>query len=64
MEDVKRPWEKLVDLMEADQPEQVRDYLQSMNTEDIVLSISRLEKKEQLLLLTLSISRRCRGTTR
>ncbi|MEQ9593060.1 MAG: magnesium transporter, partial [Cyclobacteriaceae bacterium] len=53
MEDVKRPWEKLVDLMEADQPEQVRDYLQSMNTEDIVLSISRLEKKEQLLLLTL-----------
>lgn len=53
MEDVKRPWEKLVELMEADQPEQVKDYLQSMNTEDIVLSISRLEKKEQLLLLTL-----------
>ncbi len=53
MEDAKRPWEKLVDLMEADQPEQVKAYLHSMNSEDIVRSMSRLEKKEQLSLLTL-----------
>jgi len=53
MEAVKRPWEKLVDLMKADQPEQIKEYLQSMNTEDIVRAISRLEKKEQLSLLTL-----------
>lgn len=53
MEDVKRPWEKLVDLMEVNQPEQVKEYLQSMKTEDIVRSISRLERKKQLHLLTL-----------
>jgi magnesium transporter len=53
MEDVKRPWEKLVDLMEADQPDQVKAYLHSMNSEDIVRSMSRLEKKKQLSLLTL-----------
>ena len=53
MEDVKRPWEKLVELMEINQPEELKEYLDSMKTEDIVRSISRLERKKQLQLLTL-----------
>lgn len=53
MEEVKRPWEKLIALMENNQPDQVKDYLQSMKTEDIVRSISRLEREDQLNLLTL-----------
>lgn len=53
MEDVKRPWEKLVTLMEINQPEELKSYLKTMKTEDIVLSISRLSKDRQLKLLTL-----------
>ncbi|MDH4058646.1 MAG: magnesium transporter [Cyclobacteriaceae bacterium] len=52
MEDV-RPWEKLVDLLEVNQPDQVKEYLESMKTEDIVRSISRLGREKQLRLLTL-----------
>jgi len=53
MEDVKRPWEKLISLMKGNQAEQLNEYLKSMKTEDIVLSISRLDKEKQLQLLTL-----------
>lgn len=53
MEVVKRPWEKLVILMEGNQPELIKEYLMSMKTEDIVLSISRLNRENQLRLLTL-----------
>lgn len=50
---MKRPWEKLVNLMEINEPDQVKEYLHSMKSEDIVRSISRLERKKQLQLLTL-----------
>lgn len=53
MADMKQPWEKLADLMEVNEPEQIKEYIKSMKTVDMVLSISRLDRGKQLRLLTL-----------
>lgn len=53
MEDVKRPWEKLLDLIETKNSGQIQEYLNSLKSEEIIRSISRLDKDEQMLLLTL-----------
>ncbi|MFZ1809414.1 MAG: magnesium transporter [Cyclobacteriaceae bacterium] len=51
--DTKRPWEKLVLLMEENQSEELKEYVRSMKAEEIVLTISRLDREKQLQLLTL-----------
>jgi magnesium transporter len=53
MEEVKRPWEKLVDLLETRDPEQIMKYLNSLKSEEIIRSISHMNKEEQRLLLSL-----------
>ncbi|NJN42422.1 MAG: magnesium transporter [Flammeovirgaceae bacterium] len=53
MEDVKRPWEKVVDLMEENQTEPLQEYLKSMKTVDLVVTISHLDRDDQLHLLSL-----------
>ena len=53
MEDIKRPWEKLQDLLETRDSDQIRIYLNSLKSEEIIRSISRINRDEQQLLLTL-----------
>lgn len=48
-----RPWEELLSLIRMNDPLQVREYLGSLKTEDIVRSINRLKKSDQLNLMTL-----------
>jgi magnesium transporter len=51
--DTKRPWEKLLDLLESNNATQVKSYLNSLKTEDVVRSMSRISGDEQQLLLSL-----------
>ena len=53
MHDVKRPWEELHYLLETRNADQVRIFLNSLKSEEIVRSISHIDKDEQNLLLTL-----------
>jgi len=53
MEEIKRPWEKLKELLESRDSDQIRIYLNSLKSEEIVRSISRITGEEQRLLLTL-----------
>lgn len=53
MEDIKRPWERLKDLLENRDSDQIRIYLNSLKSEEIIRSISRINRDEQQLLLTL-----------
>ncbi|MBR9998529.1 MAG: magnesium transporter [Cyclobacteriaceae bacterium] len=53
MNEVKRPWERLLDLLETRNPDLVRAYLNSLKSEEIVRSISHMDLHEQRLLLTL-----------
>jgi magnesium transporter len=53
MDDIKRPWERLQDLLETRDSDQIRIYLNSLKSEEIVRSISRINRDEQQLLLTL-----------
>lgn len=51
--DTNRPWEKLLDLLESNNSAQVKSYLNSLKTEDVVRSMSRISSDEQQLLLSL-----------
>jgi len=53
MDDIKRPWERLQNLLETRDSDQIRIYLNSLKSEEIVRSISRINRDEQQLLLTL-----------
>lgn len=51
--DTNRPWEKLLDLLESNNSAQVKSYLNSLKTEDVVRSMSRISNDDQQLLLSL-----------
>jgi len=53
MNDMNRPWEELLELLETRDPDEVRAYINSLKSEEIVRSISHINKEEQRLLLTL-----------
>ena len=53
MYDTNRPWEKLLDLLETNNSDEVKSYLNSLKTEEIVRSMSRISNDEQRLLLSL-----------
>jgi magnesium transporter len=52
MHDTHRPWEKLVELLDSNDSEEVKSYLNSLKTEDVVRSMSRISNEEQQLLLS------------
>ena len=53
MYDTNRPWEKLLDLIATNNSDEVKSYLNSLKTEEIVRSMSRISNDEQRLLLSL-----------
>ena len=53
MQDVKRPWEELQYLLDTRDVDQIRSFLNSLRSEEIVRSISHIDRDEQNLLLTL-----------
>ena len=48
-----KPWEQLSELVGRDDPEQINDFLNSINPADTALAVSRLTATEQSRLLTL-----------
>ncbi len=48
-----KPWEQLSELVGRDDPEQINDFLNSINPADTALAVSRLTAAEQSRLLTL-----------
>lgn len=48
-----KPWEQLSELIAANDPEQINQFLQLINPSDTALAISRLSPEERNLLLTL-----------
>ena len=48
-----RPWEELESLIRSDDPILVQEYLDSLNSEDIVRSMNRLKKGDRRKLMTL-----------
>ena len=50
---LKKPWEQLSELVRTDDPEQINDFLNSINPADTALAVSRLTATEQSRLLTL-----------
>ena len=51
--ELKKPWEELSELVGRDDPEQINDFLNSINPADTALAVSRLTATEQSRLLTL-----------
>ena len=51
--ELKKPWEQLSELVGRDDPEQINDFLNSINPADTALAVSRLTATEQSRLLTL-----------
>ena len=53
MNDIKRPWEQLQNLLESKDAASMKSFFNSLKTEEIIRSISHLDKDEQNQLLTL-----------
>ena len=53
MYNINRPWEKLLDLLETKDSDEVKSYLNSLKTEEVVRSMGRISIEEQRLLLSL-----------
>jgi len=53
MNDINRPWERLLELLETKNPDNLREYLNSLKSEEIVRSVSHINIDEQRQLLTL-----------
>lgn len=51
--ELKKPWEQLSELIGADDPEQIKAFLNCINPADTALAVSRLNAMEQSRLLTL-----------
>ena len=52
MDDNRRPWEQLQKLLELNDIEGIKSYVNSLKTKEIIRSISHLDKEEQHQLLT------------
>ena len=52
MPDVYRPWEKLLDLLKTADPDQLRTYLDSLKSDEVIRSMSHISKADQSLILS------------
>ena len=52
MSDAYRPWEKLLDLLNTGDQDQLRSYLDSLKSEEVIRSMSHISMADQSLLLS------------
>jgi magnesium transporter len=53
MYDRNKPWEELLELLESNNSDKVKSYLNSLKTEDVVRSMGRISNEDQQMLLSL-----------
>jgi len=53
MYDINRPWEKLLDLLKTSNSDDVKTYIDSLKSEEVVRSMGRISNEDQRLLLSL-----------